>query len=89
MSIIAKVSGIGNVSQKGNQVLRVRLTEGLATDPENYFMLSNPEAIEAYGVEVGTDISSTVANCEVQTSEVPDKDNPEIMRTFKWLVPKK
>lgn len=86
MSTIFQVSKIGNTTEKGNCTIWVSVTNGFATNPTPYFILSNPTAIEASKIEVGTDITEFVKDFNVDQSKVTDEDTGE-ERVFNWLVP--
>lgn len=86
MSRIVKIQSFGEVTEKGNQVIRCKMSEGFAFNNEIFLIASTPEAIEQYGLSVGQDISKETASFKVQESSLVDKATGELL-TFKWLVP--
>ena len=83
----AKILGFTNPTAKGNCTIKVQVSNGLQLDPKPYYILSTPEAIEAAGVEVGSDVSDIVNSSVVETSTVIDDVTGEELH-FRMLVPK-
>jgi hypothetical protein len=86
MNTTYKVSKIGEPTAKGNCTISVSVTKGFATQPTPYFILSNPEAVESAGINVGDDVTDVLSGFKVQQSELTDEETGEIT-TFNWLVP--
>ena len=86
MSSLIKIAGFSPINEKGNQSIRVQVSNGFALDPKPKFILSTPDIIKEYKLTKGMNITDMCAGFEVQLSKVTDRETGEEL-TFEFLVP--
>lgn len=84
MSVKIKITGIKDVTEKGHQVIVCSVSNGAFANSKPTYVLSTPDAIKEFKLEIGKDISEMCSGMKHIKSNGIDEKTGEVI-SFNWL----